>query len=67
MTVSPTVDLLACVTTNARLFIWRLEKIPKVVIKNEEIGPLNRINKKQSISLIKINFTPDKQPILSLR
>jgi len=66
MTVSPTVDLLACVTTNARLFIWRLEKIPKVVIKNEEIGPLNRINKKQSISLIKINFTPDKQPILSL-
>jgi len=57
---------LACVTTNARLFIWKLEKIPKVVIRNEEIGPLNRINKKQSISLIKISFSRDKQPVLSL-
>jgi len=66
LTVSPTGDILACVTTNARLFLWKLEKIPKVVIKNEEIGPLNRINKKQSISLMKISFTPDKQTVLSL-
>jgi len=66
LTVSPGGDLLACVTTNARLFIWKLEKIPKVVIRNEEIGPLNRINKKQSISLIKISFSRDKQPVLSL-
>jgi len=59
-------DILACVTTNARLFLWKMEKNPKVIIKNEEIGPLNRINKKQSISLMKITFTPDNQPILSL-
>jgi len=66
LAISPTLDLLACVTTNARLFIWRTEKIPKVIIKNEEIGPLNRINKKQSISLMKISFSQDKQPVLSL-
>jgi len=59
-------DMLACVTTLARLFLWKLEKLPKVEIKNEEIGPLNRINKKQSISLMKITFTPDKKPVLSL-
>merc|ERR1712142_1256194 len=66
LTVSPSGDMLACVTTLARLFLWKLEKLPKVEIKNEEIGPLNRINKKQSISLMKITFTPDKQPVLSL-
>jgi len=66
LTVSPTGDMLACVTTLARLFLWKLEKLPKVIIKNEEIGPLNRINKKQSISLMKITFTPEKQPVLSL-
>jgi len=66
LTVSPAGDMLACVTTLARLFLWKLEKLPKVEIKNEEIGPLNRINKKQSISLMKITFTPDKKPVLSL-
>lgn len=66
LSVSPSADILVCVTTNARLFVWKLERIPKVFIKNEEIGPLNRINKKQSISLVRISFTPDNQPILQL-
>jgi len=66
LTVSPAGDMLACVTTLAKLFLWKLEKLPKIEIKNEEIGPLNRINKKQSISLMKITFTRDKKPVLSL-
>lgn len=67
LAVSPTGSLLACVTTTARLFIWSLQKLPKALLKNEEIGPLNRVNKKQSISISKLSFSPNEDlPIISL-
>merc|ERR1712055_777180 len=47
---------LAAVTTNAKLFVWKLDPLPTVVIKNEDVGPLQRVNKKQSISLTKMSF-----------
>jgi len=57
---------LAAVTTNAKLFVWKLDPLPMVVIKNEDIGPLQRVNKKQSISLTKMSFSKEDQPILCL-
>ena len=60
--------VMVCVTTTAKLFLWKLDTpIPKVVLKNEEIGPLNRINKRVSISISKIAFNEEKLPVMSLR
>ena len=67
MAVSPCGNLLVCVTTNAKLFLWKLDLIPKIILKNEDIGPLNRINKRVSVTITKITFNSDKLPILSLR
>ena len=36
---------LAAVTTNAKLFVWKLDPLPMVVIKNEDIGPLQRVRR----------------------
>ena len=36
---------LAAVTTNAKLFVWKLDPLPMVVIKNEDIGPLQRVGR----------------------
>jgi hypothetical protein len=59
--------LLAAVTTGARLFVWRLEPtIPTVVIKNEEIGPLQR-GGRHGGGIVKISFSKEDQPIISLR
>jgi len=58
--------LLAAVTTNARLFVWRLEPLPKVTIKNEEISPLLRVDKRQSVSLVRMSFSKDEAPVMSL-
>ena len=66
--VSPSGELLVCVTTSAKLFLWKLDTaLPKVVLKNEDIGPLNRINKRVSISISKISFNDEQLPVLSLR
>ena len=63
--VQVTGRLLAAVTTGARLYVWKLQPLPKIVIKNEEIGPLQRLGKK--LSLVKMGFSKDDQPILTLR
>ena len=67
LTVSPCGQRLVCVTTTARLFLWDLTLTPRVVLKNEDIGPLSRINKRVSITITKITFNSEKLPILSLR
>jgi len=67
LSTSPCGAVMVCVTTTAKLFLWKLDTpIPKVVLKNEEIGPLNRVNKRVSISISKIAFNGEKLPILSL-
>ena len=68
LSTSPCGIMMVCVTTTAKIFLWKLDSpIPKVVLKNEEIGPLNRINKRISISISKIAFNDDMLPVLSLR
>ena len=68
LSTSPCGAVMVCVTTTAKLFLWKLDTpIPKVVLKNEEIGPLNRVNKRVSISISKIAFNDEKLPVLSLR
>ena len=67
LTVWPCGQRLVCVTTAARLFLWDLTLTPRVILKNEDIGPLSRINKRVSITITKITFNSEKLPILSLR
>ena len=70
LSLSPCGEILVCVTTSAKMFLWKLAKensLPKIYLKNEDIGPLNRLNKKLSISISRISFNSDKLPILSLR
>jgi len=67
LSVSPCGGMLVCVTTTAKLFLWKLNTaLPTVVLKNEDIGPLNRINKRISISISKISFNKEKLPVLQL-
>ena len=59
-----------CVTTTGKMFTWRLDQtssLPRIHLKNEDIGPLNRLNKRLSISITNISFNKDKLPILTLR
>lgn len=60
-------SLLAVVTTTARLYVWKLEPLPKVMVRNEEVSPLQRVDKRQNISLVKMSFSKEDQPILTLR
>jgi len=49
------------------MFLWKLNSaVPKIFLKNEDIGPLNRINRRVSISILKISFNAEKLPILQL-
>ena len=67
LALAPCGTLLACVTTNAKLFLWKLDLVPKIILKNEDIGPLARTNKRVCVTITKITFNSDKLPIISLR
>ena len=41
--------------------------MPKIILKNEDIGPLARTNKRVCVTITKITFNSDKLPIISLR
>ena len=59
---------MTCVTTNGRIFVWNLARMPpKSLLNNIEITPLIRhTSPRTSISISNISFTTDSQAVITL-
>jgi len=65
--LSVTSTLLACVTTTARLFLWRLHPSPRIIMEDKPVSPLhNHTSPRTSKSISSLSFTSSNAPIISL-
>jgi len=61
-------NLVVCVTTSARIFVFKTDDgVPRALIKNVEVTPLNRhTTPRTSISISSIKLSKENMPIISL-
>lgn len=60
-------NVLACVTTTARLFLWQLHPSPRIIMEDKPVSPLhNHTSPRTSKSISSLSFTSANAPLISL-